>query len=81
LWDASCCVILSHFPNIPAIATETLVTLFQSIHNMFRPLRAIFRWNTISHFSKYYQSCNGSVVLWLSPIGVSHLIYIYNLNY
>jgi hypothetical protein len=44
LWGASCCIILSNFPNIPAIATETLVTLFQSIHNMFRPLQV----NTIS---------------------------------
>jgi hypothetical protein len=31
LWGASCCVILSHFPNIPAIATEILVTLFLNI--------------------------------------------------
>jgi hypothetical protein len=48
LWGASCCVTLSHFPNIPAITTETLVTISQSNHNMFRPLQAIFRWNTIS---------------------------------
>jgi hypothetical protein len=34
----------SHFPDIPAIATETLVTLFQSIHGMFRPLQ----YNTIA---------------------------------
>jgi hypothetical protein len=81
LWDASCFVILSHSPNILAIATEALVTLFRSIHNMFRPLRAIFKWNTILHFSKYHQCCNGSVVLWLSPIGASHLISIYNLNF
>jgi hypothetical protein len=38
----------SHFLGIPAIATETLVTLFLVFHNMFRPLRAILRGNTTS---------------------------------
>jgi hypothetical protein len=38
-----------YLSNIPAIATENLlVLLFLSVHNMFRPLRAIFRWNTIT---------------------------------
>jgi hypothetical protein len=33
---------------IPAIATENFLVIFLLVHNMFRPLRAILRWNIIT---------------------------------
>jgi hypothetical protein len=55
------CILLRYvyvyLSNIPAILTENLLVLLiiLSVHNMFRPLRAILKWNTttsITYFEK-----------------------------
>jgi hypothetical protein len=49
LWGAFCCVMYTYIFQIYTRDRnwEFIGVIFLLVHNMFRPLRAIFRWNTI----------------------------------
>jgi hypothetical protein len=81
LWGASCCVMYTHIFQIHARNHnwQFIGVIFLLVHNMFRPLRAIFRWNTITvliHLEK-------AIDITTDPLfhNLSLIIYLYNGKY
>jgi NADH:ubiquinone oxidoreductase subunit 5 (subunit L)/multisubunit Na+/H+ antiporter MnhA subunit len=83
LWGVSCCVILSHFPNIHAIATEILVSLFrffsQHVSVPTGHLQVTYNITYTIEVPSLLQRIRCSLIVYLC--GVSPLISIYSFNY
>jgi hypothetical protein len=60
LWGASCCVMYTYiFQTYTRDRNwEFIDVIFLFVHNVFRPLRAIFRWNTVTQFLEIYKQYN-----------------------
>jgi hypothetical protein len=78
MWGASCCVLYTYiFQTYTRDRNwEFIDVIFLLVHNMFRSLLAIFRWNTITLLT-YLEK---AIAITTDPLfyNLSRIIYLYN---